>query len=262
MNDMREHLKHLGPSNLASRPKSTRYNTVKIKAAAANGRPIDAAGSLPGGVIAEEPYRDDPLFYEDHASIHQGGEGEGLLRSAGKDAKDGVQALQQGYGSFDGARDRARSPTPSLKSKGTQVNARPISAESNPNVLPLARQSTTSHSDNSSDTVGTLNSATKGAPRKKRGAARSGSITENIINSGGVRKVVLETNNDSSNEDGSNRGSSSKGPSPKASSSAVDGGDDEEGQKPEEVKKKRRRPRKKNKKGPEEGASEGGPSAA
>ena len=33
MNDMREHLKHLGPSNLASRPKSTRYNTVKIKSA-------------------------------------------------------------------------------------------------------------------------------------------------------------------------------------------------------------------------------------
>ncbi|KFY63141.1 hypothetical protein V497_02107, partial [Pseudogymnoascus sp. VKM F-4516 (FW-969)] len=29
--DMREHLKHLGPSNVASRPKTTRYNTVKIK---------------------------------------------------------------------------------------------------------------------------------------------------------------------------------------------------------------------------------------
>ncbi len=29
--EMREHLKHLGPSNLASRPRTTRYNTVKIK---------------------------------------------------------------------------------------------------------------------------------------------------------------------------------------------------------------------------------------
>lgn len=248
MNDMREHLKHLGPSNLASRPKTTRYNTVKIKAAAANGRPIDAAAA-PGLAIAEEPYHDDPMFYVDHAP--QGGEGEGLLRSAGKDAKDGVQALQQGYGSFDGA----RSPSPSLKSKGTQVNARPISAESKGDAPPLARQSTTSHSDQSSDTVGTLNSASKGAPRKKRGAARSGSITENIVDSGGVRKVVLETNNSSSNEDESNNGSSSKGPSPKASSSAVDGGDDEGGQKPEEVKKKRRRPRKKNKKSPDDGPS-------
>ncbi|CAG8956501.1 hypothetical protein HYFRA_00003888 [Hymenoscyphus fraxineus] len=255
MNDMREHLKHLGPSNLASRPKTTRYNTVKIKAAAANGRPIQS--TTQESAISEEPYHDDPLYHEGHAP--QGGEGEGLLRSAGKDAKDGVQAVQQSYGSFDGA----RSPNLSLKSKGTQVNARPMSANSQGDAQ-LVRQTTNSQSDNSSDTVGTLNSAnkSKSAPRKKRGAARSGSITENIIDSGGVRKVVLETNNSSSNEDESNRGSNSTGPSPRPSSSAVEGGDgeDEEGQKPGKAKKKRRRHNKKNKAKDE--PSEGGPSAS
>ncbi len=94
MNDMREHLKHLGPSNLASRPKSTRYNTVKIKSALPGRSESRTDSSIVHEPVAEEPYRDNP------EPAAQGGEGEGLLKSAGREASDGIIALHQGYGSF------------------------------------------------------------------------------------------------------------------------------------------------------------------
>ncbi|KAG9231202.1 hypothetical protein BJ875DRAFT_487246 [Amylocarpus encephaloides] len=249
MDDMREQLKHLGPSNLASHPKTTRYQTVKIKPAGM-GRSESRA----------EPYRDDPVYHDGYA--FQGGEGEGLLRSAGKDAKDGVQAIQQGYGSFT---DRPVSTNPSMKSKSAQVDAgaldkRPASSGSHGGVG-LSRRST---SEDSGDTVGSLNSAMP--PRKKRGAARSGSITENIIDSGGFRKVVLETN--SSSNEGEEEGSSRK-VSPLAATSYNDGqADDPRGseadQKTEEVKRKRKRNRhkKKNPKSGDDSSAAGGSSTA
>lgn len=107
--EMREHLKHLGPSNLASRPKTTRFNTVKIKPAT-NRSP--ATTGARNSSIHEEPYTDFPA--------PQGGEGEGLLRSAGRDASDGVQALQQGYGSIH--TDRSPSSSPPRASKAIQAN--------------------------------------------------------------------------------------------------------------------------------------------
>jgi metal transporter CNNM len=39
--EIKQHLKHLGPSNLASRPKTTRYNTVKIKTYPDSGNKIN-----------------------------------------------------------------------------------------------------------------------------------------------------------------------------------------------------------------------------
>jgi len=65
--EIREHLKHLGPSNLASRPRQTRYNTVKIK----------RAGNSP----SRSPQTQSHL-----------------------DAKDGAHALQAGYGTLRSAR--------------------------------------------------------------------------------------------------------------------------------------------------------------
>jgi len=184
-NDMREHLKHLGPSNLASRPKTTRYNTVKIK---------------PGNIahrnsISEEPYRDNP------STAIQGGEGEGLLRSAGKEASDGVQAVQQHYGSFDHS---SLPRSPELSNKSVQANF------DGPSETPVSTKDSTSRpstgrvgsAENSSDTLGSLPSKEGSPGPLKRRVARSGSITENIIDSGGVRKVVLETNSSSDADDG------------------------------------------------------------
>lgn len=80
--------KNLGPSNLASRPRTTRYNTVKIK---------------PGGVGSAHKHAQESPDEPRHASpspAPQGGVGAGLLSSAGKDAKDGVIAVQAGYGTM------------------------------------------------------------------------------------------------------------------------------------------------------------------
>jgi metal transporter CNNM len=87
----------------------------------------------------------------------------------------------------------------------------------------------------------------------RRNIARSGSITENIIDAGGIRKVVLETHS-SSGEDKDGRSFNgtfeSEHNSPKTSPEG-DGDDRQLGGEPsatpkgEEVKKKRKRQRKK-----------------
>jgi metal transporter CNNM len=177
VDNMREHLKHIGPSNLASRPKSTRYNTVKIKRGTLGTGPDVLVRQ---SSITEAPYRDDPA--------PQGGEGEGLLKPSGKDAKDGVQAVQQGYG---GTNIRiSRDP-------GTQMDA--YSPFGNREPSPKKQSSTRRSNSEDSETKGSVRSKNSSPAPRKRNIARSGSITENIIDAGGVRKVVLETN--SSSED-------------------------------------------------------------
>jgi metal transporter CNNM len=263
VNDMREHLKHLGPSNLASRPKTTRYQAVKIKPGLVTGRSESRTDSSRyHDSIVEEAYRNDP-----QTPAPQGGEGEGLLKSAGKDASDGVYALQQGYGTLD----RTFSQSPQLPKAeqigmdGARLDGRPSSSKSQKSqngdgVDAVSRH----HSDHSSDTLGSLNSRSQ-SPRRKRAPARSGSITENVIEAGGIRKVVLQTNTSSGEErddsGGSNNGKKSERTSPQASP-AIFGGNADESRpstpKGEEVKKKRRRNRKKKgAKGGEENSAAG-----
>ena len=220
VSDMREHLKHLGPSNLASRPKMTRYNKVKIKP----GHPGTRAGS-----------RSDPVIED--LTVLSGDEEDGLLASAVQRTPAGVQTQQQGYGSIN----RTASSTPRLprSRKHSPTRSEPGRFESN-------------YRDRSKDTTESLDTHSNNPVRTKRNIARSGSITENIIDAGGIRKVVLETH--SSGEDKEDRSlrmsPRSGGNSPKTSPD----GDDEPGllkgdqpvpPKGEDVKKKRRRQRKK-----------------
>jgi len=175
-NDMREHLKHLGPSNLASRPKTTRYNTVKIKPGHTSGRQSSTV---------EEPYHDNPA--------PEGGEGEGLLKNAGKEASDGVQAIQRGYGATE---DRySRSPDSHQKSAQAYFDGSSWNRGSKQFLSPRQNDS------DDSDTMGSLPSRNSSPAPRKRNPARSGSITENIVDAGGVRKVVLETNSSSDDFD-------------------------------------------------------------
>lgn len=256
VDDMREHLKHLGPSNLASRPKTTRYSTVKIK----SGHPVPprsdsrTESTMLHDAIIEEPYRDDPA--------PQGGEGEGLLKSAGKDASDGVQALQQGYGSF--SQKNPDSPGRFTKNeiyvdgeaRGSNLSVNQTRKSQSPENRPLSRHDS-NNSGRSSDTLGSLNGSSS---RKKRGNARSGSITENIVEAGGIRKVVLETNSSSDDRDENGNEHHTAKTSLMGLDGQTDFHDDQSEQptssKGEEVKKKRRRQRKKKsgKSGGEEGS--------
>jgi len=228
--EMREHLKKLGPSNVASRPKQTRINTVKIKPGVATvpeGAPIPQNDLKRGDVLTPDirPTSRPPSVHEP-ASEHQGGVGEGLLNSAGKEASDGVQALQRGYGTMSGSwsqrswspeAGRGRSSTANgdaddSKTKDTTNGTNghdDQSPKSQQNQFPDKIVVDMPHSDgevsedDSGSTVGDLEPMDSGKKNfyNKRQAARSGSITENIIDVGGVRKVVLEPGSSSEGDE-------------------------------------------------------------
>lgn len=185
VDDVKEHLKHLGPSNLASRPKTTRYASVKIKPGQDNtvARPPGTNGRM-------EPIR----RISEANSEFNAGIGEGLLRSAGKDASDGVQVLRQDYGAMSTSPTNRR---PTSASKAVQVDDGvdpDASSKNEPTSRPPPR------TEDSHDTLSDLPNRPR-SPYYARGPARSGSITENVVDSNGIRKVVLQTTSSSESDD-------------------------------------------------------------
>lgn len=213
--DMREHLKHLGPSNLASRPKATRWTSVKIKPG--SGADMQAMSNGSG------PKTPDRQVSESASSFH-GGIGEGLLHSGGVDAKDGVQAVQLGYGGTSLGSPLGRRPTSSA-SKGIQTSA----SRDESQMLDVGADDEDGRSRRSSrkarsrrsarsrseSTIGSLPDRERNGSKSPRytskGPARSGSITENVVDSNGIRKVVLEMTSSSSNEEEENSGANKGG---------------------------------------------------
>ncbi|KAF2735900.1 DUF21-domain-containing protein [Polyplosphaeria fusca] len=191
--DIKQHLKHLGPSNAAHRPKTTRINTVKIKPGIPNTIPEGTQRPADGLTISQP-----------HAP--QGGIGEGLLESAGREASDGVHSLAMGYGTI-GSPNADRMSWKEGNSKLTSMNEQPTSpksaaADHHAEIVvdnrPGSKKRATSQS-----TIGSLRSikSVSKSPLEKRHTARSGSISENIVDLNGVRKIVLETTSSSDSED-------------------------------------------------------------
>ena len=176
--DLRDQARKLGPSNLASRPKQTRYNTVKIKPGFDSAK--DNLASGPGAA------KDEPVVSMDTAP--RGGVGEGLLRSAGRDAQDGVIAVHQGYGTV------GTPPGSNMKQVLSPHSVRTVRRVSTTSDRPRGRRA-------SQSTVGSMQSF--GEPQSpKQGIARSGSITEKRVQAaGGFKKTVLETTSSSSEVD-------------------------------------------------------------
>lgn len=219
--DLRQHLKHLGPSNVASRPKATKYSAVKIKPGV-NTVP-ESLRNRPRSLMDGESQRTQSICSTNAAGT--GGAGVGLVEDAGNDAKHGALAVAHGYGTLssptkdakatngkiDNITDLPQKPMtageaaafadehtaakleeddrkePDLPEKlivegGT---SRPVSKE--------GREDQEDHSESSpSDTVGEME-ASQPRTRSSR-TARSGSISETIVNIGGRTKTVLETN--------------------------------------------------------------------
>ena len=186
--ELKQHLKHLGPSNPATNPKNTRSTTVKVK---------------PGHVILPpRPASVAEGLVESH--YDEGDETTSLLRPQ-VSGKDGIQILAQTYGSTSPVLDFAALssqqedtvpssvPTPDTveqSTKSTQTPSKAARAEPGPE-RPGKRSSSSGGSTHSFR----ADSAIYG----KQAYVRSGSITENVVESRGVRKVVLETT--SSNDD-------------------------------------------------------------
>ena len=186
-----DQFKNLGPSNLASRPRQTRYNTVKIK---------PGGGSLVDNLKIQS--QDESTTAISAPKAPQGGVGAGLLNSGGKDASDGVLAVQQGYGTMGSTPPR---------SAGKSSNGQTAAHHLSPNETIPEEPRPGFDRSNSASTVGSLYSRHSRStrpitPSMKRGTARSGSITENIVDTGRFRKVVLETTSSSEEHSGSGEG--------------------------------------------------------
>lgn len=179
--EIREHLKHLGPSNLASRPRQTRYHNVKIKRGTS---PSQSNHTDPDPVqsISSDPQRQHLL------SGYHGGIGAGLVGS-GAEAKDGAHALRLGYGSI--------SSPDQLMTKGASPQYKDLTHVSIPEPVHEEREDQArSNSRKGSSGTGSIQS-TDSSPGSfyHRGPARTGSITEQVVDMNGIRKVVLHTNN-------------------------------------------------------------------
>ncbi|PGH01681.1 hypothetical protein GX51_05127 [Blastomyces parvus] len=191
--EIREHLKHLGPSNLASRPRQTRYQAVKIK-------PGEATSSDRQSTISH-PRQSEPSSTLPTRPPSQ-------VRSAGKSASDAVLAVQASYGTMAKATDSAL-PAETIDEISTHSTS-PRHERSNLNLTtPKSENAAVSrtpstHSHHSRPaSAGSPEAPKTREHRRRHGPARSGSITEQIVDSNGIRKVILHTSSDgTTDEDG------------------------------------------------------------
>lgn len=186
--EIREHLKHLGPSNLASRPRSTRYQNVKIKRNSLSPtrlaqNNVDNLDSI--RVISET----QPLNLSGDA---RGGIGAGLLRK-GNDAKDGVYAVKVGYGAF-GPNEGISKGTSAQKNKDLPQVSIPeaVNEEQDEHRPPVSNDGNHSSDSQVSERLR--------PSYQNQGPVRSGSITEQVVDVNGIRKVILHTTSASSSE--------------------------------------------------------------
>jgi metal transporter CNNM len=205
--EMKQHLKHLGPSNAASRPKTTKFSAVKIKPGAAV---EDAIDKKPVSTDAGGPAQNTSLdIRDDEPEVLQ----EGGVNHAG--ASDGAVALhiQSGYGTIDNA-PAANTISASEASQQAKENTVVGSTEER---APLVHSNSMSALEDEGTNQGSsslysirqpdrlvgstgdlISAPNRLAPARRK--ARSGSITETMVESEGIRKYVLETNSSSSEE--------------------------------------------------------------
>lgn len=209
--DLRQHLKHLGPSNAASKPRATKFTSVKIKPGVGT-IPENQATTLGTNSSSQPSTSPNPTS----ASADLSGLVDGVVDgSAGPEASDGVAAVAANYNpsnvtsaphlSNDNipaseasriARENATPPPPSP----THPSSKSIhddSAYHLPEKLVVGSEPPTAPSeDKDEDTVGEMTAPARDRQKPRR-AARSGSITETTVDHNGMKKTVLETTSSS-----------------------------------------------------------------
>ncbi|KAF2212338.1 hypothetical protein CERZMDRAFT_67994 [Cercospora zeae-maydis SCOH1-5] len=257
--DLKEHLKHLGPSNAASHPKSTKFTSVKIKPGVST---IPENKPILSGAVHEEPHK----LEADHAQV--GGAVEALTRAGPhRGASGGAAAV---YGTMNASPQRRLSSPESARMTVQEAN-KLAEAHASPGPVGQRKQRATSQvgqdaqqqaerdeGDNADDERTRRASQTEPEPlilpdklvvgehtqkeeddqvgelgkltnentwTRRRLQTRSGSITESTIEVGGMRKVVLETTSSSDDGSASRNGSISPRTSRKSSSENSNGND-------------------------------------
>ncbi|ERS96531.1 CBS domain containing protein [Sporothrix schenckii 1099-18] len=231
IDEMWQHLRHLGPSNRANNPKNTRSTTVKIKQGHSHAghqallEPVLVADDL------ESPHIDDETDDED------AGETTLLLSpkvSNGKDTQASSRTPVQDYGTTrivfqkpdternddytnDGLyTDAIDTPAIEIGTRsGESVTNRDSGKQnviinldrgggninldvgaSKTSVFGESAHPSSESSPNRSIVVADINT-----PISRRSLVRSGSITENVIETRGIRKVILETTSSAEDDD-------------------------------------------------------------
>ncbi|KAH7069748.1 hypothetical protein BKA63DRAFT_88310 [Paraphoma chrysanthemicola] len=205
-----QHLRHLGPSNAANRPKTTRINTVKIKPG--NAAPAPAIPQTIPENARPASSHSTVVAQDSHAP--EGGIGAGLLNSAGREASDGVHSVAIGYGTMAPSGDRMswKSGRSGLREAEEQPRSPKYTAKDDEEIIVdntkqdgegTNRDHGSRPRSRSVSTIASLKSTRtrSKSPPKKRHTARSGSISENVIDVNGVKKIVLETTSSSDSED-------------------------------------------------------------
>jgi metal transporter CNNM len=193
--EIREHLKHLGPSNLASRPRQTRYNNVKIKRGSLS---PSRSSQTNYEVVDRAPSPDSARRASETASLLGVQNG---IKSGGKTASDAIRALRASYGTI-----ADQPPASTVESESTDhphtVNKAVGTGDDLLDVLPehlshrrsrSSRERVSVQSDHVRSPSRASDSAPPTPPYITRGPTRTGSITEQYVDSNGIRKVILET---------------------------------------------------------------------
>lgn len=199
--EIREHLKHLGPSNLASRPRQTRYQSVKIKRGSTS---PERARQTSGHRSPDSKRR------ASETTSLMGGSNTPKVPNAGKGARGGVRALKASYGTM-GDRGARSSPNADVVRENTPETVnRAVSAQSEDFLKATLKQenentngkkSPQQQSGTTSPTADDREPLHPNQPFRLHGPTRSGSITEQIVDSNGIQKVILQTGSHSSFED-------------------------------------------------------------
>lgn len=197
--EIREHLKHLGPSNLASRPRHTRYQNVKIK----------RGGLSPTRFPHSDTESPQPAMEASPSTSLglTGGIGTGVLHSAGMDASDGVHALKLGYGTMSPDGDKPKDASPDIANGIVPISVpEPVSEEQDDNSQNNRQPSRGTPRETAASSIHSGASQSEERPKpghyRHPGPARSGSITEQVIDVNGIRKVVLHTTSSSDGDEG------------------------------------------------------------
>ncbi len=235
IDEMWQHLRHLGPSNRANNPKNTRSTTVKIKQGHVYVGPV----VVPDRVPIEENVN-SPIIEDETGDESEAGETTALLAKMPGGGAGGQQSRspspRQNYGATHdtaeanvtaGSIDDAAPARPtgtslsqvatrSSESISSQVSSRQRQitgslgrVSSSPSInaeqsrIGLRHESAARSSSESSPNRATalLSMADLQSPTSRRSLVRSGSITENVIETRGIRKVILETTSSTEEEE-------------------------------------------------------------
>ncbi|KAI5303874.1 hypothetical protein KEM56_007102 [Ascosphaera pollenicola] len=178
-NDIREHLKRLGPSNPSTKPLQTRISNVKIKPGATDGKsdgmsPIDITQPASAPSIANSQSSVD-------------------LKTSLLDHSTDRETIRPSYGAFDEVPISRRSSL----SDSVKITSRSFDNDPHARAGSASSQSLKAHtrvlSRHSSGSHGNASSPTESSSlMHSHRATSSGAITEQIINVNGIRKVVLQ----------------------------------------------------------------------